>query len=448
MKELNHWIMNKIILLLFLIWAKCSNSQIITTIAGNGIQGFSGDSGQAVSAAMYYPAALVFDNSGNLYVSDMFNYRIRRISSSGVITTFAGNGSGTFGGDNGPAVSAQLSDPHQLAFDAKGNMYVTDHSNNRIRKIDTLGIITTVAGDGTPAYSGDGGPATSASMFHPSGIAIDKHGNFYIGDLLNNRIRKVDTSGIITTFAGTGAAGFSGDGGPATSATIQGPDGMAFDSFGNLFFCDFFNHRIRKIDTLGVITTIAGTGIVGYTGDGGPATAATLQNPTGLIIDMFNNLFIVDEYNHVIRAVNGAGVISTVAGNGTAGFSGDGGLAINAELNQPCGIAFDSGGNMLFGDLKNNRVRRVSNITLHPELSLGIEHLEVYPNPAKSSFTLDPKKNDTYIVDLFDTKGTHIFSKVINSKTTIDATELNEGIYVLRIKMNNRLINTKIVIIK
>jgi sugar lactone lactonase YvrE len=310
----------------------------ITTAAGNGIPGFTGDGGAATSAELRLPVGAAVDSLGNLYIADTQNNRVRMVTAAGTITTIAGNGSAVFSGDGGPAVSAGLNYPANVAVDNAGNLYIADEYSNRIRKVSASGIITTVAGNGTLGSGGDSGPATSAQLYYPTGLAFDGSGNLYIADNGNQRIRKVDATGIITTVAGTGTASFSGDGGPATAATLNDPTGVAVDTAGNLYIADYGNQRIRKINTLGTITTVAGNGISSYLGDGGPATAAELNYPTGVALDAAGNLYIADFVNNRIRKVDTTGTITTFAGNGTPGYLGDGGTAASSELYQPTSI--------------------------------------------------------------------------------------------------------------
>jgi len=339
---------------------------IITTVAGNGTFSFSGDGGPATSATLAGPFGVAVDVSGNPFIADTFNNRIRRVdAATGIITTAAGNGTFGFSGDGGLATSATLGGPFGVAVDCSGNVFIADTSNNRIRRADAAtGIITTVAGNGL----GDGGPATSASLFEPEAVTTDVTGNLLIADTNNSRIRRVDAStGIITTEAGTGQDGFSGDGGPATSAAFSQPAGLVVDKSGNLFISDTDNNRIRRVDaSTGIVTTVAGNGTTGFSGDGGPATSASLNLGQGpdLIADNSGNLFIADTQNNRIRRVAAAtGIITTVAGNGTFGFSGDGGPATSAALAGPFGVAVDSSGNVFIADTGNNRIRRVDALT-------------------------------------------------------------------------------------
>jgi len=274
---------------------------IIDTAAGNGIAGFSGDGGTATSALIDDPSGVAVDASGNLYIADTDNLRVRKVNLDGVISTVAGNGVEAFSGDGGPATAASLGFVTGVALDAIGNLYIADGTNARVRKVDQEGTISTIAGNGVEAFSGDGGPATSASLNRPSGVAVDAAGNIYIGDSRNSRIRKVDAGGIITTVAGNGASGFSGDGGPANAASLAAPRGVMVDAAGNLYIADMDNSRIRKVDAGGIITTVAGNGVYGFSGDGGPATAASLAEPRNTALDASGNLYIADKDNKRVR---------------------------------------------------------------------------------------------------------------------------------------------------
>ncbi len=347
-------------------------TSIITTVAGDGLAGsYSGDGGYATNGGLSEPIGIARDASGNLFIADTFNNVIRKVSTSGIITTVAGSGfgagsgGGAYSGDGGPATNASLWYPVYVAVDAPGNLFIADRNNNRIRKVSTNGIITTVAGNGTFGYSGDGGPATRASIANTRGVAVDASGNVFITDVYNNRIRKVDTKGIITTAAGKGINGYSGDGGRATNASLSVPCGLAVDASGNLFIADQGNNRIREVSTNGIITTVAGNGANGYYGNGIAATSAELNYPLDVAVDASGDLFIADTYNQRIRAVTN-GIIRTIAGDGFTtvygfgGYAGDGGPASSAELNSPFGVVVDPSGNLFVVDSYNNRVRQVS----------------------------------------------------------------------------------------
>ena len=350
---------------------KVSPDGTVTIMAGNGKAGYSGDGGPASNAQFSNPPGVAVDSNGSLFIADRLNYRIRKVSNSGVVTTVAGNGTGRIFFDcsssryaapaayTGPATSAQLSYPLGVAVDRDGNLFIADALENRIRKVSPSGVITTVAGAGScGGFSGDGGPASDAQLWDPVAVDVDGNGNLLIAEMGNQRIRKVSPSGIISTMAGDGTRGFSGDGGPATAAqlridcdnTICG--GVAVDSHGNVFFSDGGNNRVRRISVDGIITTVAGNGSYGYAGDGGQATNTSVTIPRGLAVDSADNLLIAEEGR--IRKVSPDGTITTVAGGipfGVArGFSGDGGLATSARLSWPVGVAVDRAGNLLIAD--------------------------------------------------------------------------------------------------
>lgn len=355
---------------------------VITTIAGTGTAGFSGDNGPATSARLNSPLGIAVDASGNLYIADSGNSRIRQVS-AGVITTVAGSGTAGFGGDNGPAVSALLSSPHSVTVDAAGNFYIADSGNNRIRKVSG-GVIGTVAGNGAQGFTGDNGSATSAQLNVPCGVALDPAGDLLIADYYNNRIRKV-SNGVITTAAGKGTQGFSGDSGPAATAQLNDPFVIAVDPAGNLYIADYGNNRIRKVSAgAGIITTVAGNGAVGFSGDGGSPVSAQLDSPYGMALDGAGNLYIADYQGNRIRGIS-AGIINTVAGTGVSGFSGDAGPAASAQLSQPSAVALDAAGNLYIADFGNNRIRRVSAGTITTFAGTGIAGFSGDAGPAASA---------------------------------------------------------------
>ena len=343
----------------------------LVTIAGTGQRGTTGDGGPAGSALLSRPIRIDFDGTGNLYLTDSDNHTIRRVTPQGVISTVAGKaGQGGFSGDNGAATDALLNFPIGVAVDGAGNIYICDNGNSRIRKITAVtGVITTIAGNGSQGSGGDGGPATSAQLNMPQNVEVDAGGNVYISDFGANRIRKVNASdGVITTVAGIGTPGFSGDGGPATMAQLNGPNNVSVDKDGNLIICDTNNLRIRKVTIAnGQINTIVGAGTRGFGGDGGSATSALLDGPTGAIVDQAGNLYFSDRNNHRVRRVAAnTGVITTIAGFGATnpsmglgGFNGDGLAALASALNFPTGLALDPAGNLCIGDRDNGRVRKL-----------------------------------------------------------------------------------------
>lgn len=336
---------------------KVAPSGTITSIAGRR-PGFDGDNGPAAEALLSYPSKAILGPNGDVYIADAANNRIRAISPSGVITTFAGAGAAGFGGDNGAAATARLSFPGDIAVSSNGDVFIADTNNMRVRRITPRGIITTVAGTGIYGFQGDDGAATSAALAGPRGIALDESGNLYIADTLNHRIRKVSAEGVITTIAGGNAAGFSGEGTAAQLARLNLPTAVAVDRRGNVYVADSGNHRIRRISAAGVITTVAGGGINGFRGDGGPASVALLNAPQSLALDVEENLYVADTGNHRIRKIDPRGVIATVAGSDAA--AGDGGPAVDASLFEPSGIAVDATGNVFIADSANHRVRRVT----------------------------------------------------------------------------------------
>jgi hypothetical protein len=328
---------------------------IITTVAGGGI----GDTGAANHASLNYPFGLATDAHGSLFVADTHNNRIRKVNAEGIVTTVAGNRNQNYSGDGGVATGAGFNNPFGVGIDARNNLFIADTDNNRIRIVGTNGIVTTVAGNGISGYAGDGGIATSAHLNSPVGVALDTHGNLFIADTDNNRIRMINANGIIATVAGNGTSGYSGDGGMATNASLNNPVSITVDPFDNLYIADSGNNCIRRVNVSGVIGTVAGNRTSGYSGDGESATNATLNNPSGVVVDANANLFIADTYNQRVRMVNTNGTIITIAGDGIQGYSGDDGAATNASLYYPSGIAIDLQGNLMIADLDNNRIRKV-----------------------------------------------------------------------------------------
>jgi len=327
-----------------------NNQHVITSIAGIGFDGGGGDGGPATQASLFGASSVAVDTFGNIYIADTNNNSIRKIDTSGIITTIAGLGRGGSSyagdGDGGPAVKAYIKTPQGVAVDAFGNIYIAESGKYRIRKIDPNGIITTIAGTGIRGYSGDGGLATEAEITWPNSVDVDTVGNIYFTSSSGNCIRKIDTNGIITTIAGTDESGYSGDGGLAVYAKLNWPDGISLDASGNIYFADANNYCVRKIDTSGIITTIAGTGVRGYSGDGGLAVEARLYRVLGVQVDASGNVYMVDTSNNRIRKVNTSGIITTFAGNGESGYIGDGTPALEAALGNPTSITEDALGNI------------------------------------------------------------------------------------------------------
>jgi sugar lactone lactonase YvrE len=335
----------------------------IRTVAGSGFAGFWGDGGLATSAGMRTPVSVASATDGTLYITDFDDNRVRKVSPTGVTSTFAGSGTAGYTGDGGAATSAQLRTPAGLAIDAAGAVYIADYGNHVVRKVSPGGTITRFAGTGTAGYSGNGGQARYAQLSAPIGLDFDAAGNLYIAEMGNHRVRKVTPGGVISTVAGSGATASSGDGGSATAAGIPYPVGIAANGSGTLYVSEFYGHRVRRVTTAGVIGTIAGTGVAGYSGNGGAATSATLNQPAGLDLDASGNLFVADFANHVVRRVTPAGVISRIAGTGqTAGYAGDGGQALSARLYNASGVTVNPTGHYYVADRSNHVVRRVEGL--------------------------------------------------------------------------------------
>ena len=435
----------KIILVVFLIGLSFASwAQIINTIAGNGIGGFSGDTGPANAAEINYPLNVSVDALGNVYIADHDNNRIRIINTSGIISTIAGTGVLGYSGDGGPATAAELNIPDDAKSDALGNIYIADLGNYRIRIINTSGIINTFAGNGIRSYSGDGGPAIAAELIGPCSLATDGSGNVYIADGLNNRIRIVNSSGIINTFAGDSAIGYYGDGGPATSAELNDPVGVATDAFGDVYISDQLKSRIRIVNTSGIINTFAGNGTFGFLGDGGAATAAELDGPEGITIDASGNVYIADYSNGRIRFVNTSDTIKTIAGDGYFGFSGDGGAATAAELNGPTGIAVNTFGYIYISDLKNNRIRQMGSVTGVNTISSTYNQITIYPIPTTGSYIITGVSQGQTI-ELYNCTGEKLSSTIATNETVqMDVSNSANGIYFIRImNKDGTVVSTK-----
>ena len=330
----------------------------IEAVAGSGSYGFRGDGGQARAARLANPFGVAVSDSGNVYIADTENHRIRMVSPTGVITTVAGTGAPGSSGDRRAATRARLSSPKGLALDAEGRLYIADSGNHRIRVIDSSGTISTVAGTGHSGFTGDNGLAAEARLSRPSAVAIDAFGEVYIADTGNHRIRKV-ANGIVTTVAGSSRSGFEGDGGPADLAALSSPEGVAVDMFGTIFIADTRNHRVRKVDLDGSITTVMGTGRYGYGGDGALAVRASLALPQGVAVDWRGGIYIADSGNDSVRRIDSLGIAETIAGTGRRGRDGDGGPSDRALLNSPAGLYVDVRSEVYIADAENRSIRRL-----------------------------------------------------------------------------------------
>lgn len=412
----------------------------VETIVGNGND--YGDSVNASDSSTFLPSSVVVDNSGNIYFTELTNCVVRKLDVNGIVTRIAGiPGNCSYSGDNGPATSAKLNLPSGLAIDSQNNLYIADRDNHRIRKIDSNGIITTIAGNGVEDFSGDGGQAISASFKQPREIEIDSNGNLYIVDWRNHRVRKIDTNGVITTIAGTGESESTGDGGQAVTAEIDNPSGLTVDNNGNIYFSESSNNKIRKIDASGIISTYVGVGgFRGFSGDGDQAINAKLHDPTGLAIDNDGNLYFCDRFNHRIRKVDASGIISTIAGTGNSGFSGGGyngdGLQGTATLlKQPSDLVLDASGNIIIADYKNDRLRKLNKSTLSNN-GFKLKYTSIYPNPISDGQKLNiSSKNLISQIFVYNIIGQSIVKvNPESSSYQLDLNSINKGVYFLNIK--------------
>jgi trimeric autotransporter adhesin len=429
-----------------------AQAQVMVTLAGNGSAGFAGDGGLSTAATLNAPYGVALDDTGNLYICDVGNHRIRKVRPAygGNITTIAGYGTVGYSGDGGPAIYARFNGMNDMAIDHNGNIYIADGGNNRIRKINRGDTITTVAGTGIGGYNGDGIQATDAQLNVPRQVAVDDTGNVYVADEHNNRIRKIDTAGIITTIAGTGTPGYSPDGSAADTSKLSNLQLIKIDSKNNIFFAD--NLRIRRIDALtGIMTTVAGNGTGGFSGDGGPATAAQI-NSSAIAIDTSGNLYMAEGGPDRIRKVNTSGVISTIAGNGTGGYAGDGGDPLEAKLLFPQGVAVNNAGDIFIGDVGNNRVRMVTTqldgVGLPPKSDPLV--ITIFPNPAKGNFTLQVNAVATLgniVVVMSDVNGKETDRLTIPANKQVSvATCCAPGVYTVSASCGNEHYTEKLII--
>ena len=363
---------------LFLVAAFCSLAvaqapqYTISTFAGNGTVGYDGDGGPAADAILNYPSEVLVGPDGSVYISDSFNARIRKVDPSGTISTIAGTGTRNYSGDGGAATDAELSAPYGLALDKDGNLYFTDVLVSVVRMIDKSGNVNLFAGLGTPGAGGDGSAAVDAAFYNPIAVVVGPDGNIFITDTFNNRIRVVGSDGIVATLVGDGTARYGGDGGPARYGRISHPEGLAFDSAGNLYIADTFNNRIRKVSAAdNTITTIAGQGDPGFSGDGGPAVDAMLSGPRGIAVDASGNVIFTDKLNNRVRMIAEDGNIYTIAGTGRFGDSADNGLGTDSDLRFPFGVSVAPDGRIFFVDGDNSKVKVLTPVPTIPSMSDG-----------------------------------------------------------------------------
>lgn len=423
--------------LLVLVIPFALNAQIISTYAGCSIPGYMGDGGWAVVAEIKGSFGIRSDDSGNIYFSDNGNNVIRKVDLKDNIYTIAGNNTLGYSGDSGLATKAELNYPVGIGTDIWGNIYIADQGNNAIRRVNKAGYITTIAGNGSQTYSGDGSAATRAGLNAPSGVIADNKGNIYVADQGNYVIRKINIPGIITTIAGNNKLGYSGDGGLATAATLSLPRSICLDSVGNLYIADYGNNVVRKVNTAGIISTVAGNGTSGFSGDGGLAVSAELNGPGDVTIDKGGNLYIADVNNHVIRKVNASGIISTFAGvPGVRGYNLDGIPADSANLNFPHNITMDKVGNLFIADTYNFRVRKVQLVPTSIDIESALTTMSVYPNPAQDNVVVS-SKNAINSITVINSAGQTVYSQRCNklNEVQINLKDMMPGIYF--VKVNN-----------
>ncbi len=427
--------MKQVLLFLLVFCAFGVRGQVITTFAGNGMGSYLGENGLATNASLPNPNGGIFDNTGNFYFSlCIAGNRVCKIDTNNIITTLVGNGGGGYSGDNGPAILALVKCPYNVKLDKNKNVYINDFQNARIRKINCIdGIISTIAGTGSLGYSGDGGQATNAMIWANGEICFDKYNNLYIADYGNARVRKIDTLGVITTIAGNGTIGFSGDGMQATNAQVI-PSGLAVDNNNNIYIADPIYNRVRKVNTAGIISTIAGNGSLVYTSDGVPATNCSISPfVLGMNINE-NKLYIGDKYNRRVYSIDYNGILHHIAGNGLTGYNGDGEIATSASIDFPTGISVDKCGNLHIAEGDNFRIRKV---LINPVcLNLQAEELKsnldaIHPNPTTSTLQIDNLKTITQY-HLYNMLGATIMQGILKpGNNTLPLDALQPGIYML-----------------
>lgn len=429
-----------------------ANGQIISTKVGTGVPGLTGDGGPAAEATLHVPSALALDAAGNLFIADMANNRIRKVNTSGTISTIAGSDSAGFIGDGGPATDARLNSPTGIALDASGNIYIADKGNNKIRKINAAGIISTFAGDvkDTAGFRGDGDTAILARLNHPTGVAVDDSGNVFIADQLNNRIRRVNKLGIIETVIGNGVPAFNGDEHPFnTDIMVNMPYSITFAPNGDLYVADTWNNLVRRVDkTTGKLTTFyAMQADHVYHG----SNTMRLFHPTSITFDKLGNMYVADQGNYKIKRIDTFGYWQTMAGTGGIGFSGDGDRADKATFQYINGIVSDDGGNLWVADTYNERVRYITTTVSVSNVTGILGSIELYPNPANSSFNfnLTTEKSQNVAVVITDVTGKVVFSQ--NMRTNVNnsiSLDVPAGLYLLTAVADNQKLNAKLTISK
>ncbi len=423
--------MKKLLLSLIVITgiAKQTQAQItIDTVAGNGLGAttytccYSGDGGPATAAGLNMPNGVAIDLAGNVFIADTGNDVIRKVDIAGIISTIAGTGTIGYSGDGGPASTAELNGPNGVAVDAAGNIYIADTYNNAIRMVNSNGIISTFG----------------YGFQYPAGVAVDAAGNVFVADTYNQRIAKINTSGsAVTTIAGTGIGIYSGDGGLATNAGLRYPNGVAIDAAGNIYIADNINKRVRKVNTNGIISTLAGTGTAGYSGDGGPATAAELSYPTSVAVDAFGNIYIADNGNLAVRKVDANGIITSILG---AGF-----------FNSPYGVSTDAAGNLYVADQMANYVYKLSGVaTIGIKQFTNKEQINIYPNPTTNNLQVSFAGNsEGSTLVMTNMLGNVVKQMSFNTQhSTISVADVEAGVYFITVTSGASISTQKIIVSK
>ena len=434
--------------------ARINAQGIITTIAGNGITQYIGEGSPATAYSLALPAAVCVDKNGKVYVANNADNLIMTVYHD-TLRTIVGDTSlsgSSDSGDGHQADSAQLRNPNGLCLDTAGNIYIAEWYNDLIRKVDAhTGIITTICGVSGSGFGGDNGPATAAQLSHPHGICADPANNLYIADYDNQRIRKINlTTGNITTIAGTGANGYSGDNGPATSAALSYPNSVSADTSGNIFFAETGNNTIRRINAAtGVITTIAGSGPQGFSPDGTAATSALLNQPNAVFADKYGYIYISDYGNDIIRTISPDGLIYTIAGTGAHGYSGDEGRPLDASFRGPTALCTDDSGYIYIADGTASVIRKMSPIIV---LKVGVKNIaipsfNIYPNPSTGKFTITPAQDDNATITIVNTIGQLVFSaRGYGKSMTIDLSGHPPGMYFVHYVTTSGETTTKVMI--
>jgi len=433
------------LLLLINFFSSTAFGQVIYTVAGDGSAGYSGDGGPSINAKLSIPHGVILDKKGNLYVCEIGNACIRKLSPAynGTVSTLAGSGACGYWGDSGLAIKADLCGAYDVAIDTKDNIYIADAGNNRIRKVDASGVITTIAGNGTAGYNGDSIPAITAELNAPTGIAVDSQGNIYIADWQNYRIRKVDTAGIITTIAGTGFAGLSADSSLADTSMLRAPFCIRLDKTGNIYFGD--SAWVKKIDTAGYLTTIAGNGTEIYNGD-----SIALKNGIGvdaIDLDSSGNIYVCDGGPDRIFKITPRGILTTIAGGGST--LGDGGDPLKAWLYVPQGVAVNNEGDVFIGDTGHNRVRLVTSHLSVSEVNDNEDMLVMYPNPCQGQFSirLSTKLKQAAEMNISGVDGKIVYHAQFQTNETVSIiTGLPAGFYIISISTEFKHFNNKLVV--